>query len=231
MAEYALPVPGAARLASLTGLKSDLEQVVEYCGRMIDRYAGAHLKESPFDIVAFTTHVDFIDWEARLEELAVATEASGRPLHAIVSTDGDSDRPLVTAVLPAAEVHPGSRRVRFLPGDLLGIVVAEYLRADAAAVPISANDAVAQRMGERAVSLQKTKIGSPYVISALDELRRGGTHARIVGWEANSGSDVGMPATNAGHGTGGREGDLHHDVRDRRASRPAGYARARPNSR
>ncbi len=123
----------------------------------------------------------------RLEEFAVAAEASGRPLHAIVSTDGDSDRPLVTAVLPGAEVHPGRRRVRFLPGDLLGIVVAEYLRADAAAVPISANDAVERRMAERGVSLQKTKIGSPYVISALDELRRAGTHARIVSWEANGG--------------------------------------------
>ncbi|HEV8341100.1 MAG TPA: phosphomannomutase [Candidatus Binatia bacterium] len=134
----------------------------------------------------------------RLEDLAVAGEASGRPLHAIVSTDGDSDRPLLTAVLPASEVHPGGRRVRFLPGDLLGIVVAEYLRADAAAVPISANDAVERRMGERGVYLQKTKIGSPYVISALDELRRAGTHARIVGWEANggflTGSDIAFAA-------------------------------------
>ncbi|HXL08941.1 MAG TPA: hypothetical protein VN966_01845, partial [Candidatus Bathyarchaeia archaeon] len=134
----------------------------------------------------------------RLEEFAVAAEASGRPLHAIVSTDGDSDRPLVTAVLPAAEVHPGGRRVRFLPGDLLGIVVAEYLRADAAAVPISANDAVERRMGERGVALEKTKIGSPYVISALDELHRAGKHTRIVGWEANggflTGSDIAVTA-------------------------------------
>jgi phosphomannomutase len=134
----------------------------------------------------------------RLEEFAVAAEASGRPLHAIVSTDGDSDRPLVTAVLPAAEVHPGGRRLRFLPGDLLGIVVAEYLRADGAAVPISANDAVERRMGERGVFLAKTKIGSPYVISALDELRRAGTHARIAGWEANggflTGSDIVLTA-------------------------------------
>jgi phosphomannomutase len=134
----------------------------------------------------------------RLEEFAVAAEASGRPLHAIVSTDGDSDRPLVTAVLAAAEVHPGGRRVRFLPGDLLGIVVAEYLRADAAAVPISANDAVERRMGEHKVTLEKTKIGSPYVISALDELRRAGKHTRIVGWEANGGfltrSDIPLSA-------------------------------------
>ncbi len=123
----------------------------------------------------------------RLEEFVAAAEASGQPLHAIVSTDGDSDRPLVTAVLPRAEIYPGGRRVRFLPGDLLGIVVAEYLRADAAAVPISANDAVERRMRERGVLLKKTKIGSPYVVSALDELRRAGTHARIVGWEANGG--------------------------------------------
>ncbi len=134
----------------------------------------------------------------RLEEFAVAAEARGEPLQAIVSTDGDSDRPLVTAVLPAAEVKPGGRRVRFLPGDLLGIVVAEYLRADAAAVPISANDAVERRLRERKVLLEKTKIGSPYVISALDELRGAGTYARIVGWEANggflTGSDIALAA-------------------------------------
>jgi len=132
----------------------------------------------------------------RLEEFAVAAEAGGKPLHAIVSTDGDSDRPLVTAVLPAAEVKPGGRRVRFLPGDLLGLVVAEYLSADAAAVPISANDAVERRLRERKVLLEKTQIGSPYVISALDQLRGAGTHTRIVGWEANggflTGSDIAL---------------------------------------
>ena len=122
-----------------------------------------------------------------LEELTVAAEANGRPLHAIVSTDGDSDRPLVIAVLPASEVKPDGRRVRFLPGDLLGLVAAEYLRVDAAAVPISANDAVERRLREHKVLLEKTKIGSPHVVAALDELRRGGKHSRIVGWEANGG--------------------------------------------
>src|SRR5689334_10918306 len=134
----------------------------------------------------------------RLEDLAIAAEAGGQPLHAIVSTDGDSDRPLVTAVLSDAERQPGARRVRFLPGDLLGIVVAEYLRADAVAVPISANDAVDRRMKERGAALLKTKIGSPYVVSALDELRRTEKFARIVGWEANGGfltaSDIQLSA-------------------------------------
>ena len=131
-----------------------------------------------------------------LQELAVAAEANGRPLHAIVSTDGDSDRPLVTAILPANEIESGGRRVRFLPGDLLGLVVAEYLRAEAAAVPISANDAVERHLRERKVFLEKTKIGSPYVVSALDKLRSSGTYERIIGWEANggflTGSDIAL---------------------------------------
>jgi phosphomannomutase len=134
----------------------------------------------------------------RLEDLVIAAEADGQPLHAIVSTDGDSDRPLVTAVLPDAERQSGARRVRFLPGDLLGIVAAEYLCADAVAVPISANDAVDRRMKEREASLLKTKIGSPFVVSALDELRRTEKFARIVGWEANGGfltaSDIQLSA-------------------------------------
>lgn len=124
---------------------------------------------------------------ARLEELATLAAASGPPLHAVVSTDGDSDRPLVAAVLPAAEAGAGGRRVRFLPGDLLGIVVAEHLSADAAVVPISANDAVERRMRERGVFFRSTRIGSPYVIAAIDDLRGERVHARIVGWEANGG--------------------------------------------
>lgn len=132
---------------------------------------------------------------ARLEALAVAAEKDGPPVHAVVSTDGDSDRPLVAAVVPAPEAGPGGRRVRFLPGDLLGIVVAELLSARAVAVPISANDAVERRMRERGVRLQKTKIGSPYVIAALDELRAAGAATPIVGWEANGGFLVGSDVT------------------------------------
>jgi phosphomannomutase len=133
-----------------------------------------------------------------LEQLIVGAQTDGQPIHAIVSTDGDSDRPLVVAVLPAAKIERGGRRVRFLPGDLLGIVVAEYLRADAAAVPVSANDAVERRMHERGVLLNKTKIGSPYVVAALDEIRRAAKCERVVGWEANggflTGSDIVLAA-------------------------------------
>jgi phosphomannomutase len=132
-----------------------------------------------------------------LGEFAAAAESRGRPLDAIVSTDGDSDRPLVSAVLPAGAMHSDGRRVRFLPGDLLGIVVAEFLGADAAAVPISANDAVERRMNERGILLEKTQIGSPYVVAALDRLLRAGKQT-VVGWEANggflTGSDIRLSA-------------------------------------
>jgi phosphomannomutase len=124
------------------------------------------------------------DQLATFAQFAAAAQGNGALPHAIVSTDGDSDRPLVTAVTPATG---NDNRLRFLPGDLLGIVATEYLRADAAAVPISANDAVERRLRERNILLEKTKIGSPYVISALDELRVSGKLQRVVGWEANGG--------------------------------------------
>jgi phosphomannomutase len=47
----------------------------------------------------------------RLQEFAATVEAEGFRPHAIVSTDGDSDRPLVTAVLPAAGGVRNERRV------------------------------------------------------------------------------------------------------------------------
>lgn len=61
---YTFPIPAAARFASLAGIRSDLQQVITYCDRMIERYAGPHLKKTLFDIVGFTTPLDFVDWEA-----------------------------------------------------------------------------------------------------------------------------------------------------------------------
>ncbi|MBA2526508.1 MAG: hypothetical protein H0V18_12125 [Pyrinomonadaceae bacterium] len=60
---YNFPVPAAARLASLIGMRSDLVQVIAYCEVMIKRYASAELKQTPFDIVGFTTPIDISDWE------------------------------------------------------------------------------------------------------------------------------------------------------------------------
>jgi len=136
----------------------------------------------------------------RVAAMVDAVEKDSGPVRAVVSTDGDSDRPLVLAVVSASEADSRGRRVRFLPGDLLGIVVAEYLGADAAVVPVSANDAVERRMRERGVLLEKTRIGSPYVIAAIDRLRGLGTRGKILGWEANGGFLTGTDVDLA-HGT------------------------------
>ena len=115
-----------------------------------------------------------------LERLASVARDTIGEIDAIVSTDGDSDRPLVVGIEPGG-------KVRFFAGDLLGILVAEYLRADAVVVPVSANDAVDLWFAPRGVPVKKTRIGSPYVIEGMEEhLARGGFR-RIVGFEANGG--------------------------------------------
>lgn len=114
-----------------------------------------------------------------LQTLADRARRQHGPIHAVISTDGDSDRPLVAGVDPAG-------KVRFFGGDLLGIVVAEYLDADVAVVPTSANDAVDHWAAAKGVTVIKTKIGSPFVIEAMQAAAARGAQ-RVVGWEANGG--------------------------------------------
>lgn len=99
-------------------------------------------------------------------------------LDAVVSTDGDSDRPLVLGVAPGGHL-------RFIGGDLLGMIVAEYLNADAVVVPISCNDSI-DRSSLASVLLPKTRIGSPYVIAGMEKACHRGCKV-VCGWEANGG--------------------------------------------
>jgi phosphomannomutase len=111
----------------------------------------------------------------------LADEAAARhgPVHGVVSTDGDSDRPLIVGV------NPATGRVQFFGGDLVGMIVAGYLGADAAVVPISCNDAI-DRGPLAPVVEPKTRIGSPYVIAGMEAARRKGRQV-VCGWEANGG--------------------------------------------
>jgi phosphomannomutase len=115
-----------------------------------------------------------------LERLAAVAKDTLGEISAVVSTDGDSDRPLVVGL------HPNGR-ARFLPGDLLGVLVADYLDADGIVVPVSANDAVDLHFENRGIRPRKTRIGSPYVIAGMEELSKEGPFRRVVGWEANGG--------------------------------------------
>jgi phosphomannomutase len=111
---------------------------------------------------------------------ALVREAAGGSsrLWAVVSTDGDGDRPLVLGVNPDGSL-------RFFGGDLVGMIVAQFLEAGAVVVPISCNDAI-DRGPLAAVLEPKTRIGSPYVIEGLEKARAKGK-TRVCGWEANGG--------------------------------------------
>ena len=98
---------------------------------------------------------------------------------AIVSTDGDSDRPLLLGV----DVQTAT--VRFLGGDLIGMFTAELLGADAVVVPISSNDGIDHGNLKDLVE-PKTRIGSPYVIAGMEQALARGKQV-VCGWEANGG--------------------------------------------
>lgn len=98
---------------------------------------------------------------------------------ALVSTDGDSDRPLLLGV------DSLTGRVRFFGGDLLGMVAAEFLQAGAVVVPISCNDGI-DRGGLKSILEPKTRIGSPFVIAGMEAALVKGRSA-VCGWEANGG--------------------------------------------
>jgi phosphomannomutase len=125
--------------------------------------------------------------DARLADLQRMADEARRQhgrVDAIVSTDGDSDRPLVVGVDAA------SGKVRFFGGDLLGVVVADWLGATRVAVPISTNDCCDLQLAKRNVAVVKTMIGSPYVVRAM--MDASAWHGALVaGWEANGGFLVG----------------------------------------
>lgn len=93
-------------------------------------------------------------------------------LDAIVSTDGDGDRPLV-----ADEFG------NWLRGDVLGLIVSQLLKIEALSVPINCNSAI--ELSGFFQQVARTKIGSPFVIEAFAQLQK---HYKVVaGFEANGG--------------------------------------------
>lgn len=119
--------------------------------------------------------------EARFKTLA----QKHRPF-AIVSTDGDSDRPFIL-----------DGQGRFYRGDLVGAMVAAYLQADFTALPISTNDAVLRFLENRKITYELTKIGSPYVIATMAKAAEQGCQA-VVGWEVNGGFMTGSSCEKEG---------------------------------
>ncbi len=91
---------------------------------------------------------------------------------AILSTDADGDRPLLTDAAGMV-----------IPGDVLGQITGAALGAGHAVTPVSSNS------GAEAVfaTVTRTRIGSPFVIAAMQG-------ADVVGYEANGGFLLGFDA-------------------------------------
>jgi phosphomannomutase len=78
----------------------------------------------------------------------------------------------------------------------VGMVVADYLQADAVVVPISCNDAIDRGTLAKVVE-PKTRIGSPFVIAGMEAALAKGKK-RVCGWEPNGGFLTGSPITRNG---------------------------------
>jgi phosphomannomutase len=124
-----------------------------------------------------------IDTEAvRLEDVAQARAwAKDRAFDALLSTDGDGDRPLI-----------GDETGEWFRGDMVGLLCAQYLKADTVVTPVSSNTAV--ELCGAFPEVIRTRIGSPYVIAGMAKAK-GQT---VVGFEANGGFLLGSDALQNG---------------------------------
>ena len=131
-----------------------------------------------------------VDTEAvRPEDQALAKQwAAEHGLDAILSTDGDSDRPLL-----ADETGVWMR------GDVLGILCARALGIKAVATPVSCNSAV--ELSGLFDAVRRTRIGSPFVIEAMNALAAEG-QATVCGYEANGGFLLASPVSAEGRTLG-----------------------------
>ena len=127
-----------------------------------------------------------IDTEAhRPEDIAFIREVMAAGSYdALVTTDGDADRPLVADATG-----------RILRGDVLGLITARFLGADAVVVPVTAGSAIEHAGGFRRVL--RTRVGSPFVIAGMAQAQAEGAGI-TVGFEANGGFLLGSDVTIAG---------------------------------
>lgn len=128
------------------------------------------------EVVALGRSATFIpvDTEAVSTETIESLKAWAREhhIHAIVSADGDGDRPLVS--------DETGMPIR---GDLLGVVAARFLDAAVTVTPVTSNSGIEAAGSYEVV---RTRVGSPYVIAAMDEAVAAGKR-RVMGFEANGG--------------------------------------------
>lgn len=144
-----------------------LPEIIELCGASVVRFGYSDMF-IPVDTENVTTEI---------REMLQDFLSNSGEVHAIVSADGDADRPLLT---------DGSGNP--ITGDMVGLICAEELGVTACAYPVSANDTIDENLKRLGVSYERTKIGSPYVIDAVETIK---TTGGKCGWEVNGGFMVG----------------------------------------
>lgn len=112
------------------------------------------------------------DWARQM----IAAWVAEYQLDALVSTDGDGDRPLVA-----------DETGRVMPGDILGQITARLVGAEVVVTPVTSNSG-AEASG-RFARVVRTKVGSPFVIAAMES-----EVGDVVGYEANGGFLLGFDA-------------------------------------
>jgi phosphomannomutase len=139
---------------------------------LIEIFSGLGADVTP---LGFSSEFVPVDTEAiREADVLLAREWSAENgFDAILSTDGDSDRPLIS-----------DEKGEWLRGDVACILAARYLGADSISTPVSCNTAV-EKCGWFK-DIRRTKIGSPFVVASMMEASFAG-HDGVVGYEANGG--------------------------------------------
>ncbi len=130
------------------------------------------------DVIELGRSPDFIPVDTEAVDPAIRVQlkswAAEHGLDAIISTDGDGDRPLMTDAAGTVIV-----------GDILGQITGAALGASVAVTPVSSNTGAEDRFG----TVIRTRIGSPYVIAGMETAT-----GDVVGYEANGGFLLGFAA-------------------------------------
>jgi len=112
------------------------------------------------EAVSFETHQLIREW------------CAGGKFDAVVSADGDGDRPLVA-----------DEKGNVLRGDLVGLITARFLKAQTVVTPVTSNSGLDALLPKGTIS---SRVGSPFVIAEMEKAKKRKAKA-IVGFEANGG--------------------------------------------